>query len=337
MRILLVGPGSNYKFGARFYYNYTRRLQNGFIRAGHFVLQFSDRDHADYALGNRSIGRYLATRRLREMAHSLQPHLLCLVHADLIDNVTVEAIKADVPGCRVAVVDFDLQSLPEPAARLRRALAASDCGFSTTGGQVLRDVAAGRRAYFIPNLIDTTMDDQLSYEGTNKDADVFFCSMRSETGPQWRKAIELRSLAPKLRYAYYGMNRQNGLWGHNYMATMARSCIGLNLNQSEGGLYASDRMAQYLGNGMLLATDRASGYERYFGEDEMLFYSDLPNLAEKCQRVLAEGDTWRVMAHKGREKALKIMSNALVAEFILNTTLGEGPPVGWIYPQYGDG
>ena len=104
MRILLVGPGSNYKFGARFYYSYTRRLQNGFIRAGHFVLQFSDRDHADYALGNRSIGRFLATRRLREMAHSLQPHLLCLVHADLIDNVTLKAIKADESLKRLPVL-----------------------------------------------------------------------------------------------------------------------------------------------------------------------------------------------------------------------------------------
>ncbi len=336
MRILLVGPGSNYKFGARFYYNYTRRLQNGFIRSGHFVLQFSDRDHADYALGNRSIGRYLAKRRLREMAHSLQPHLLCLVHADLIDNVTVQAIKAEVPGCRVAVVDFDLQSLPEPAARLRRALEVADYGFSTTGGQVLRNVAAGRHASFIPNLIDVSMDDQAAYEGTHKDADVFFCSLRSSKGPQWRKAFELRDLAPDLRYAFYGMDRQNGLWGHNYMATMARSCIGLNFNQSEGALYASDRMAQYLGNGMLLATDRASGYQRYFNDDEMLFYSGLPELAERCREVVADGSLWRTMARKGREKSMKVMSNALVSEFILRTTLGEPPPAGWIFSQHGD-
>ena len=336
MRILLVGPGSNYKFGARFYYSYTRRLQNGFIRAGHFVLQFSDRDHADYALGNRSIGRFLATRRLREMAHSLQPHLLCLVHADLIDNVTLKAIKADVPGCRIAVVDFDLQSLPGPAARLRRALEVADCGFSTTGGAILRDVIAGRRAYWIPNPIDTTMDDQIAYEGTLKDADVFFCSLRSSSGPQWTRALELKNLANELRYAFYGMNRQNGLWGHNYMVTMARSCIGLNINQTEGDLYASDRMAQYLGNGLLLASNRASGYDRYFADNEMLFYSDVPELAEKCRMALADGKSWRTMARNGREKSMRIMSNTLIAEFILRTTLGEGPPTGWVFSQHGD-
>ena len=107
MRILLVGPGSNRKFGDRFYYSFSRRLLNGFVRNGHFVLHVSDRDLADYALGLRSIGAIYANRRLREIAASLQPDLLVLVHADLVTDETVAAVRKVSPATKVAVAEFD--------------------------------------------------------------------------------------------------------------------------------------------------------------------------------------------------------------------------------------
>ena len=58
-----------------------------------------------------------------------------------------------------------------------------------------------------------------------------------------------------------------------------KSKVGLNFNRGEGNLYASDRMAQFLGNGILLATSRRSGYQAYFGDDEMLFFDDVAELA----------------------------------------------------------
>lgn len=335
MRILLVGPGTNFKFGSRFYYSYVRRLLNGFVRNGHFVLQFSDRDHADYALGLRAVGRHMANRRLIEMATSLDPHLVCLVHAELITTETIATLQRLLPDCRVAWVDFDPLTNPRFAERLDRRLDVVDCAFTTCGGALLHRVARGRRAYFIPNPVDTAMDDERAFDSTATDADVFFCCGDAVTATQWSRALALREAAPELCYSFHGTATGRGLWGHAHMVTMARARIGLNLNKHEGGLYASDRMAQYLGNGLLLATDRASGYQAYFSDDEMIFYTGIPELADACRRA-ARDDAWRERARRGRDKALAIMSNALVAEFILRTSRGDAPPDAWVFPRYGE-
>ena len=335
MRILLVGPGTNFKFGARFYYSYVRRLLNGFVSNGHFVLQFSDRDHADYALGLRSLGKRMANRRLIEMATSLDPHLVCLVHAELIAPETIATLRRELPRCRVAWVDFDPLTNPRFAERLDRKLEMADCVFATSGGTHLRRIARDRRAYFIPNPVDTAMDDECAFESTSNEADVFFCCGDAVTATQWSRALALRAAAPELRCSYHGTATGRGLWGHAHMATMARARIGLNLNKHEGGLYASDRMAQYLGNGLLLATDRASGYQAYFSDDEMIFYSGISELADACRRA-ARDDAWRQRARKGRDKALAIMANTLVAKFILSTCRGDAPPDAWVFPQYGE-
>ncbi|MCB1511686.1 MAG: glycosyltransferase family 1 protein [Hyphomicrobiaceae bacterium] len=334
MRILLVGPGSNRKFGDRFYYSFSRRLLNGFVRNGHFVLHVSDRDLADYALGLRSIGAIYANRRLREIAASLQPDLLVLVHADLVTDETVAAVRKVSPATKVAVAEFDALAVPggSGSTRLGRMSAVADAAFATTGGQPLAAATGGVPAFFIPNPVDVAMDDRKAYEGT-PNADVFFAGQQGGQGRQWQRALSLRAAAPELRYAYHGMAKQNGLWGHAYIAALAACRIGLNLNREEGFCYASDRMAQYLGNGLLLATDRASGYDAYFSDDEMIFFATIEELADACRRAAADDQGWRLRAQRGRDKALVYMSNTIVCEFIARVTLGESPPSNWLFPH----
>lgn len=334
MRILLVGPGSNRKFGDRFYYSYSRRLLNGFVRNGHFVLHVSDRDLADYALGLRTIGAIYANRRLREIAASLQPDLVLLVHADLVTDQTIAQIREQCPSTRVAVAEFDALAVPggSGVTRLSRMARMADAAFATTGGEALAAATGSVPGYFIPNPVDISMDDRKAYEG-QPTSDIFFAGQQGGTGLQWQRALALRERAPELSYAYYGMAKQNGLWGHAYIDAVASCRIGLNLNRAEGGCYASDRMAQYLGNGLLLATDRASGYDAHFSDDEMLFFTGVDELAEQCRRVVADEPGWRRRAELGREKALRTMSNTLVCEFIARLTKGESPPAEWIFPH----
>ena len=92
MRILMIGPGNNGKYGDRFFYSYNRRIQNGFIRNGHFVQYLSDRDMADYALKFRPVGSLYANYEARKVARNLQPHLIVLVHAELITLETLQEL-----------------------------------------------------------------------------------------------------------------------------------------------------------------------------------------------------------------------------------------------------
>ena len=92
-------------------------------------------------------------------------------------------------------------------------------------------------------------------------------------------------------------------------------------------------MAQYLGNGILLATSRRSGYQAYFGDDEMLFFDDAEELADRIGWAVSTDQRWRSMAEQARAKAAAMMGGELVTDFILRMTLGRGAPKGW---QFGD-
>lgn len=333
MRILLIGPGNNGKYGDRFYYSNARRILNGFVRNGHFVLHTSDRDLADYALKIRPLGEAYARRRLADMAASLQPDLILLVHADIINAEAVDRMRKRAPGCRVACIDFDPLANAMPAARFGRMMTFCDAGFATSGGEPLRRLASGKPVFFIPNLVDISIDDQKSYEN-EPTADIFFAASLEEGKYQWQRALALAALAPDLKYFYAGRRLPNsssagGLWGYEFIKQLGRSKIGLNLNRIESDYYASSRMAQYLGNGCLLATDQASRFDDIFSDQEMIFFMSVEDLAERCTRLLSAGETWRTMAERGRARAIEIMSNTVVCDFIASVMIEGREPKDW--------
>lgn len=339
-RILLVGPTYSLK-GSRLplltssaslmFYAVAPRLANGFIRSGHCVLTLNDRDCSKEALGLRPAGAWLADRKLLKIAKDFQPDLLCLQHCDLISAEAVRQVKEMVPHCRVAVVFYDNIFVPKEKARLRRFLQHADFGFVTTGGQTLAAFADACPVAFIPNPMDVSIDNASASTEADKTFDVFCACGHGGAADRWTLIDKLRQQRPELRYALFGRDKRNRLLGDDYYRAIEQSKIGLNLNREERDLYASDRMAQYLGNGLLLAASRKSGYQRYFGDDEILFFDDVLELGDKIAWSVADDRRWRTMAERARTKAAVLMDGSMVADFILRTTFGHAPPPGWAF------
>ncbi len=342
MRILLVGPApgfkpsmsywwSNSKAGFMFY-SFGQRLLHGFIRNGHTVISFNDRDYRKAMLGSKRLGASVANSRLLHIARELQPNLLCLYHCDLIATETVRRIKSTVSGCRVATIYYDTIFTERGKGRLRRFQTAADFAFVTTGGRTLASFADQCPVAFIPNPVDLSIDSVTSFTSTHHAADVFYASGWPE-GERWRLIEELRRKRPNLRYALHGRGGPR-LLGWRYYELMAEAKIGLNLSAELKDLYSSDRMSQYLGGGLLLATPNSSGYDRYFGADEMLFFGDADELAAKIDWAIGDDQRWRVMAARGRNKASEIMCGQVVASFIESMTLQRSMPRGWPFQDH---
>jgi hypothetical protein len=342
-RILLVGPTYSFK-GSRtplltssaslMFYAVAPRLANGFIRSGHCVLMLNDRDCSKEALGLRAAGGWIADRKLLKMAKDFQPDVLCLQHCDLISAETVRRVREMVPHCRVAVVFYDNIFVPKEKARLRRFLQHADFGFVTTGGQTLAEFADACPVAFIPNPIDVSIDNARAYAESDKAFDVFCACGHSGAADRWTLIDKLRQLRPELRYALFGRDKRNPLLGDGYYRAIEQSKIGLNLSREERDLYGSDRMAQYLGNGILLAASRRSGYQRYFGNDEILFFDHVEELGDKIAWSVADDRRWRAMAQRARAKAAVLMDGSMVADFILRMTLGHAPPPAWPFMDH---
>jgi hypothetical protein len=234
-----------------------------------------------------------------------------------------------LPHTRIAVVYYDSLFYPESAARFRRFVEVADFAFATTAGTSLARFADACPVAFIPNPIDLSIDNVSAFAVGSKSIDVFCAAGMSGEARRWDLIDELVRLKPALRYALYGRDKRNRLYGDAYYRAISASKVGLNLNREEGDLYASDRMAQYLGNGILLATSRRSGYQAYFGDDEMLFFDDGEELADRVGWAVSSDRRWRRMAERARANATTTMGGELVTDFILRMTLGLGAPKSW--------
>jgi hypothetical protein len=311
------------------FYSFAQRLANGFVRNGDFVFALDDRDSRRQVLGVRAAGAWLANRRLLRVAEELRPDLLCLQHCDLISVDTIERIKEMVPHCRVALVHYDSLGTPSSALRFRRFLGVADFAFATTAGRVLAQFADACPVAFVPNPVDLSIDNVRAFAVDRKLADVFCACGASGESNRWQLIDALQQRMPHVRFALHGRDKKGRLLGDAYYQGIMQAKIGLNLSSQEGDLYASDRMAQYLGNGLLLATSRRSGYQAFFDDDEMIFFDDASELADKIAWAIRDDRRWRAMAERARAKASVTMDGRLVTDFIARMTLGQGRPKGW--------
>jgi hypothetical protein len=326
MRIVIAGNFNEQKAGANFYAT-IRKLTNGFIRNGHAVIPYSDRD-VSRLQGRFGVGRAgdaEANRRLVELCRQYRPELLVLMHADKISNETIGEIKALRPAPLVAVVNLDPLFLPENPPRIRRFGEAADITFITTAGDRLDAFATGRhRVAFIPNPADRSIESLECFARADQPFDLL-CTIGSERGTPWRGAImrDIEARVPEARFAFYGLEGRPSVFGSAYFDAIAEARMGLNLSRADDHyLYSSDRLAQYAGNGLLVFVARSTGYGDIFGEDEFAFFDGMEDLAQRLRHFLAHDDERRAVAVRGHARYHAIFSERLVARFIEEASFG---------------
>ena len=96
MRILHV-TNFNERHNGRLFFNTGRRINNGFIRLGHSVLEFSDRDVQKYHKSLNDLdGSKSLNNKLIEVCNNFRPNIIVLGHADLININTLIYIKRKI-------------------------------------------------------------------------------------------------------------------------------------------------------------------------------------------------------------------------------------------------
>ena len=84
----------NERHNGRLFYNTGKRINNGFVRLNHSVLEFSDRDIVSYYRNINDLnGSKKLNNKLIEVISSYVPDLIVLGHADLVKKETLFFIK----------------------------------------------------------------------------------------------------------------------------------------------------------------------------------------------------------------------------------------------------
>ena len=322
----------NERHDGRLFYNTGRRINNGFIRLNHSVLEFSDRDIVSYY---RSINDLNGSKRLNKKLLSVisnyLPDLIVLGHADLIKKETLVYIKKNYPS--IKIVQWFLDRMDSQWANNKRRFVDKidlmDVSFCTTDPTSL-NFKNKHKIYYLPNPVDESFETLENYKNKFFKSDVFFAMSHGVHRGVLKKGKfderelfinKLVNVTPNIRFDLYGMNNIQPIWADDYRIAISKSKIGINLSQGKPTkYYSSDRFSQLIGNGLLVMIDQKTKIGNFFGKDEIVQYKSINDLSEKIIKYSNDNKLRNTIARNGRAKYFKYFNSKEIAQFIIDKT-----------------
>ncbi len=334
IRILHV-TNFNERHDGRLFFNTGRRLNNGFIRLGHSILEFSDRDILRYYKNLNDIkGAKTLNEKLKKTCYNYKPDLIILGHADSIYAETLNDLKEDYPSLKIAQWFLDPLNKKGPdyqrnKSRILDKIDYTDTNFLTTSPDVLNFLPNKSKTFYIPNPSDESFEVLNNYN-KNCNMDVFFALshgvhrgiLKSGKFDERSKFIEkLIEITSNIKFDIYGLKSVQPIWADHYFKTISNSKMGLNLSRGEPiKYYSSDRITQIIGNGLVTLIDEKTGYRDFFNDNEMVFYKNVSDLSEKIEKISKDEKLRKLIGKNGKDKYLKYFNSTLVANFIIDKT-----------------
>lgn len=338
MRILYIGQGHGFD-GPRKYYFIPQKIINGMTRLGHHVVSINDRDVARNSniFRSQKIGARAMNAYVLEMCKAYQPHLIMLGHCKNVTNETLVEIRESLPDIRITYRNVDPLNAANNITDIQQRVGHVDSIFVTTAGDILRQFSHPRtKIAFMPNPVDPAIETARAYANPQADIDVLFiaAAMRHAKDHRALTARYLADNAGSLRLSLRGLYANDPpLFGADYFTLLGRSKMGLSLNKvNDYYLYASDRMSQYMGCGLLTFIPNGAQFEDIFGEGSFVSFVGDEELLDKI-RFYATHDTARIqMAKTGCDKIHAYFHVDKVCQYILDRTFDRPLSMDYAWP-----
>ena len=325
----------NERLDGRLFFNTGRRINNGFIRLGHSVLGFSDRDIVKYYKSYRDLsGGITLNEKLRNTCFNYKPDIIVMGHSDLINAQQLGTLKDDYPNVKIAQWFLDPLNKdgPDFERNKNRILDKADyidANFITTSPEAINFLPPKSKNYFMPNPVDSSFETLSNYNNPCN-IDVFFALSHGvhrgilKLGKKDDRNYFLKQLQNKtnnVKFDIYGLNKRQPIWADHYFKVISNAKMGLNLSRGEPiKYYSSDRIAQIVGNGLVTLIDQKTKYQDFFSDKEMVFYKSLNDLSEKIIRISNDEKLRRSIGKAGKEKYFKYFNSTIIADFIIDKT-----------------
>ena len=324
----------NERHNGRLFYNTGRRINNGFIRLNHSVLELSDRDIVSYSRKITDLkGSQKLNSKFMDIVSNYVPDLIVFGHADLIDNKTIEFIKKNYPDTKMCQWFLDRMDgeWRYNKNRFIKKMHLMDVNFCTTDPNSL-SFNKKYPTYYMPNCVDPSLERLKIYNNTFFKSDVFFAMSHGvHRGILKKGKIDVREkfvkklikITPNIKFDFYGYDDIQPIWSEDFLVSISQNKIGLNLSQGKSSdYYSSDRLSQLVGNGLLVMIDEKTKIGNFFNKDEIITYYDHSDLSEKILKYSKDDKNRKKIAKKGREKYFKYFNSNIIADFIINKTYG---------------
>jgi len=322
----------NERHDGRLFFNTGRRINNGFIRLNHSVLEFSDRDIVSYYRSiNDPSGSNKLNEKLFNTVYNYVPDIIVLGHADLIKKETLHKIKLNFPDIKICQWFLDRMDGPWQINKERflDKIDYTDSNFCTTSPEVL-NLPKDKKIKYIPNPVDESFEKLNVYSNNNSINDVFFALSHGVHRGVLKKGKfdgresfinKLINITPNVKFDLYGINNIQPIWADSFYKVIEKSKMGLNLSQGKPiKYYSSDRITQLVGNGLLTFIDEKTQFGDFFNKDELIFYNSISELSEKIIKYSLDDKERIKVAKKGKYKYFKYFNSSLIAKYIISKT-----------------
>ena len=335
LRILHV-TNFNERLDGRLFFNTGRRINNGFVRLGHSVLGFSDRDIQKYYKNYKDFsGSTTLNEKLKKTCYNYKPDLIIMGHSDLISGQQLGELRDDYPNVRIGQWFLDPLNKNGPDYNRNKNRILDKCdfvdaNFITTSPDVLDFLPKDKLCLFMPNPSDSSFEVLDNFNNSQCSMDVFFALSHGvhrgilKKGKYDERSDFVNKLVeqtPNVKFDLYGINNIQPIWADSFLKSISNAKMGVNLSRgSPIKYYSSDRITQLIGNGLLTFIDYKTHYNNFFDKDEVIFYKNLSNLSESIQKYAKDDFLRKKIAKKGKAKYMKYFNSTVVAKYIIDNT-----------------
>ncbi|HKK16121.1 MAG TPA: glycosyltransferase [Gammaproteobacteria bacterium] len=329
MNVLYVGNAMGFQNADRFYL-LPQKLVNGMVRIGHNVYIYNDRDYSRYSNPFRTsrFGVGAANRKLLEICRSFQPKLVILAHCEMIQNETLAEVREICQDVRIIYRNVDPLCDASNIKKINNRMGHVDGVFITTAGEALKQFShPDSFICHIPNLVDSSVEVSQSFSCENCDIDLLFAGhvYRDIRDHRLNDIKKLVAELGDINFRVIGvLDNSPCIFGQDYMDILARSKMGLCYNKTnEYYLYASDRIAQYLGSGLLVFINKNHGFSDILGKDGIVEYDSIEELVGKVRYFREHDRERRTIAANGWQRAHDFFDCRKVAQYMIERAFNQ--------------
>ena len=316
----------------RLFYSFANKLNSGFIKNNHIVQIISDRNYLKYNknLFNPHGNQKGFNKKILDTIKNFVPDVVLFGHVYNIDKTIFDYCKNN----NIITANWFIDSISKEFLNGKKKqnylnlVKNVDRSFITSSPDIFRKNSFYKKFNYIPNPVDSSIDQFRNYQEKNLEYDVFFAISHGQNRAILKKGkIDEREEAftyltnklSKYKIGSFGMNKVEPIWGSNFFYHLSKSKIGLNISRGNyQKLYSSDRISSLIGNGLLVFLENKTNLNKMFKDKkEVVFFKNKKDLLKKIIYYL-ENDKIRIkIAKNGCNKYHKKYNNIQVTKYIL--------------------
>jgi hypothetical protein len=316
----------------RLFYSFANKLNSGFIKNNHIIETISDRSFLKL---NRSIiNPFSENKKFNEKIINtlinFSPNLLLIGHVfNINQDIFDYCKKKNIKICSWYIDSVSNEFLnKDKKQKFLSNLENVDKCFITSSPKIFKKNKHFKKIKFIPNPVDSSIDNLKNFENKSFNFDIFSAISHGQNRGILKKGKsderenfikELIYDLPQIKFASFGMDNFEPIWGSNYYYYLSQSKMALNISRGTyQTLYSSDRISSLIGNGLLVFISKKTKFEKLFTNKEVVFFKNKKELINKIN-FYSTNDKIRIkLAKSAFKKYHKYMNNKIISNYILD-------------------